>query len=239
MPIAHLLTPMIARKAQEIPDAIGPPRPLNSGYLQARNTPPIADAFRADPNLIPNTTGRGTLAPVTDVPDERPKAKAKKLPKGVIAIPAGGDEPIGMAEDGRSVYMSEPAPAPVKSRKVGKKTILSGPLTGVNEQGAAVDMRGRPLGYMAQQNVPQVQTLERRPSHVPTQDEALVTPDSFGAQVLKQRFGGHLKAQQDNVDPRRPNAFPLGYFNSMQPYEQQEIEEGTARLRELTQGHSI
>jgi hypothetical protein len=228
MPLAHLLAPQIMRKAEELEAELGRTPP---GYLRA-STP--------TPAPLPLASSGGTLMPVTDVPDDAPKAKkAKKLPKGVIAIPTDEQEPIGSTEDGRPIYISPPAAPEPKLRKAGKRVIISAPTAmavGTNEQGEATNIRGRNLGYMAQQNVPEIQTTERRPSHVWTRDESLIHPDAFARQVLEQRFGKHLKAQEDNLDPRKPTAFPLGYFNSMQPYEQQEIEEGTARLRELKRG---
>lgn len=238
MPIAHLLAPQILRRAQEIDEALYP-RPVAAGYLQASAPAPTASAkamteLRAEPAPRPDTVFKNAARRA--VPKQIAKGKIKQIPNA--PAPAGGatgtDELVGMSEDGRPIYASEPAPKPSKKRVIK----LPAGAVGENERGEAITAGGKNLGYLRGQD-PNVRTLERNRMDVPLGEKNVYDP--FGGQVLQQRFGGHLKAMQDNrdADGMPTDKFPLGYFDHMSKRAKEEIEAGVARLAELERGTPI
>lgn len=251
MPLAHYLAPQLIRKAQEIEDAIGPPRALaGAGYLQASAPAPTASEkglaeLRGRPAQRPDQIFKGAAA--QGVNKAIAKSKIKPIPNApapaqpVYPRARGGiqvapDEPIGMHEDGRAIYATEAAPKPVKK---GKKTIIQLPdgAVGANERGESVNARGRNLGYLKQD--PNVRTLERGRADVALGEKN--TYDGFGAGVLKERFGEHLKAVEENRDQdgMPTNKYPKGYFDGMDPKLKEQILHGVARLQELERGQKI
>lgn len=248
MPLAHILAPQLIRKAQEIEDAIGPPRPVASGYLQASAPAPAPPAHERALKDLRGTQQRPDTvfknAARQAIPKQAAKSKIKPIPNAASPAKPGapvpsGDNPIGMDEHGRSIYASEPAPKAAKKKK-GERTVIQLPLgpVGMNESGQAVNSRGAALGYLRSQD-PNVRTLERHQIDVPVGERNAY--DQFGTQVLQQRFGEHLKAMQDNrdADGMPTDKFPSGYFSGMDKKRKEEIEKGVARLREFERGTPI
>ncbi len=253
MPLAHLLMPQLARKAQEIEDAIGPPRPVASGYLQAAAPPTASDKAQADlraytgqqrldtifkngaRRALPGIIARGKIGPIPNAPS--PTQPVGPQAKGGIQV--APDEPIGMNEDGTSIYASEPAPKPVKKKK-GERTVIALPAgpVGSNERGQAVGTGGNSFGYLQQQD-PNVRTLQRRRLDVSLGEKEV--HDAFGTKVLQQRFGEHLKAMQDNraADGMPTDKFPAGYFGTMSKRAREEIEKGVKALQDIERGTPI
>lgn len=254
MPLAHILMPQLARKAQEIENAIGPPRPLTGiGYLQASaplempqvqnprapaSEKALAD-LRAEPAQRPDTVFKNAARRA--VPGIVSKKKIKPIP---LAPPQPGNavgsaDPIGMDENSRPIYASD-SPRAAKPKK-GQRTVIAIPQQGAvgqNDRGEAVDARGLSLGYL-HGGTPNVRTLERRGGDVPV--GAKDSYDQFGVATLQRKYGVHLRAMQDNrdTDGMPTDKFPDGHFTGMSKAARKEIEEGVARLRELERGTPI
>lgn len=251
--LAHLLAPQLIRKAQEIEDSIGPPRPLAAGYMQARSPAPTASErglkeLRARPAPRPDQVFKAAAAQgvnkaiakskIKPIPNAAPPARPVYPPaKG--GIQAAPDEPIGMHEDGRAIYAVEPAPKKAAPKK--GRTIIAIPegAVGATERGEAVTRGGTNLGYLRNRENPNVRTLERNKMDVAVGERNAY--DKYDVQVLQKRFGEHLKAMQDNRDPdgMPTDQFPEGHFDGMSPAARKEIEAGVERLRELERGVPI
>lgn len=248
MPLAHMLLPQLAKKAEEIEAALGH-RPEQIGYLQA-SAPPTASAqglkeLRSRPAQSPDQAFKGGAARGYDresrVQERKlipiaPTRPAPSYAQGAGGIQTPADFPIGMTESGRPIYATDHVPQPARQ---GKRTVIQMPkgAIGQNEQGQAVDVKGKKLGYLAQD--PNVRTLERRSKDVSLGEKD--TYDQFGVQTLQRDFGEHLKAMQENRDRdgMPTDKFPTGYFRGMDPRRKKEIEAGVKRLQEIERGHAI
>ncbi len=253
MPLAHLLIPQLAKKAEEIEAALGH-RPEQIGYLQASATPSKADAAPGANQAFQSGAARG-YAREKGVQDRKliPNAPSPRQPRYYPQPlhPMHG-APVGMNEDGTPIPGTDHVPKPVKK---GKRTIIQlpqGEPVGHTESGIQIGAGPKRLGYLGRRAPadPNMQTLERRSKDVPVfaldkrtgrpANPNQITYDQFGVQLLQREFGKHLKEMQEN---RAPNAgptdkFPPGYFEGMSAARRLEIEQGVKRLQEIERGVS-
>jgi hypothetical protein len=245
MPLAHILAPQIARKVAQLEADLGRSPTPPTGYLQSEGmqaarapAPPAheqaAQRLRAQPKKSKAEAARNA---------ELVKgAREKKIAEGMRLIPnanaPGQRLQLGMSENGTPIYDDAPAAAPAPKAKKGRKVIPAPTgAAGTNERGESVDIRGKNLGYLAQEGP--VRTLERRQTDVSLGKAD--TYDRFGVETLQRRFGEHLKAMQNNreADGMPTDKFPLGYFDGMDARKKKEIEAGVARLKDVERGQSL
>lgn len=251
MPLAHLLAPQIAKKAQEIEDAIGPPR--SAGYLNASETHPgVRRIYGVDPEKDPPPTTPGSYYEMIGKLQRSGDPALQAMARGFLK----GDEP------GRAAPQIMPnAPSPkyagpeIKktTKKDGTVVIQVDPraMIGTNERGFPVDIKGRKqLGYL---EAPMIaagggelagRTLGRGKKDIttvpynrskPWMGLTLPPGDAFGADVLKREFGDDLKVMQENLDGRGvpTDKFPRGYLDHLSPKDQKKVKDGVKVLQNL------
>lgn len=241
MPLAHILAPQLARKAQEIEDAIGPPRPMNVGYLQAgyEKTP-------YDPKGIENkkaqsydsSQGDGreqlmlSIGQMQRSGDPAQQAMARGILEGLNTKKTRPAE-IPNAPQARALMVTE-APAP-KGRRVIQLPPAGQP-AGQTESGVPVDARGRKLGYLdagpalvTPYGTTPVRTGERKKTDVVVdKDGALPSGDKFGADVMQRQYGADWAAVKENG-----GKYPPGYFDGMSAAKKKNIQDGVRALQLL------
>jgi len=231
MPFANILAPELLRKAQELEDAIGPPVPLNAGYLQAgyEKTPydPKGLVNKPEPKpydsrFSPQMYGLGMMQRSND-PGQQAFAK------GVIEGGAG-DGPVTKTK------MIESAPErPMKLVKSGAKPakylqLPKGQAVGMNERGESVDAKGKKLGYLGQPalvtpyNETPMRNADRRAADVSVSRHE--RGNKFSGDSLMKDYGEHLKEFEANR-----GEFPKGYFDGMSKTKKQNIIDGVNELR--------
>lgn len=289
MPLAHILAPQLALKAQEIEDELGH-APV--GYLEDPRAAYARKVFgsqieQQSPNDLQEAPGysneRGWYNTVTgkrSFPEaEPPKGKKSKGgylkvgyektpydPRGLMNKPesksfdprdmmAGGGMQsalgtfqrsgdlgqrafakgalLGMDDKFLRGYIRKPYVPIVEPKKTTKgKSVISakpGEPIGIDENGQAVDIRGKKLGYL---NAPAVATLygntplrtgERKPGDVFAEQR-----DPFARSALEQKYKKHLEEVEFNN-----GKFPAGYFKKMSAEEKSDIQKGVQALQAI------
>lgn len=196
------------------------------GYLQRSGDPRLQDvarAFIAGQQGAMNTarTAQGHMTP-------------QLLPNAPIPGAARGEQ-IGMTESGEPIYQ-----APDKKKKLALK---KGEAAGFNEKGESVDPKGKKLGYLAAPTFGDghpLRDLARRKDDITISPRTgeLARTDAFAQDALKQLFGKHLKAVQENFDETGKETFPAGYLDKMSPTERKNVKDGVKALKLLNKGDS-
>lgn len=162
--------------------------------------------------------------------------------------PAPQGDPVAFDEAGRPIYEDRtPPPMPMAGPRHNQIMIMPEDRAQVvDEAGRAVDRRGRPMGYLAQEDQRGMQRAPvYRPSDIVLDNKRggfLTQPNDFEIQSMRDMYGQHLKAMQDNRGEggRATDKFPAGYFQGMSKAQKANIEAGTKALmnieRELEKG---
>lgn len=155
--------------------------------------------------------------------------------------PAPEGEPVAFDEAGRPIYEDRtPPPMPMVGPHRNQIMIMPEDRAQViDEAGRQVDRRGRPTGYLAQ---PDQRDLQRAPVYRPSdivldnkRGGFLTQPNDFEVQSMREMYGQHLKAMQDNRGEggRATDKFPAGYFQGMSKAQKANIEAGTKALMNI------
>lgn len=246
MPLAHILAPQIAKKAQEIETALGH-APV--GYLEQQNvgyekTPydPRGLTDKPEPKRYdPRSPAGSALAMLGSMKKYDPK-----IAEGIVRGMQKAKVQEGVKPIPNAPVPAQPEPVTPTKGKRGRVVIpmgKPGEPVGVAEDGQAIDSRGRKLGYLNQGpalvtpygDVP-LSNPVRTPTGINVQPK-----DEFDAFWLEDHFGKHLKAMQDNRDANGmpTDQFPPGYFQGMSKKERENIIKGVDALRKFQKGTSV
>lgn len=227
MPLPHILVPQLIKKYNELENELDH---IPSSYLKTvgyEKTPydprglmnkPEAKSY--DPaDMMTGGGMQNALGTFQRSGDPRQQAFAKgallgmddKFMKGYIQRPYTPTKQVEPKKNKRGAIVLDVKP---------------GQPIGVAEDGQAVDIRGRKLGYLNQAavvtpygDVP-IRTSERNIGDVAEADR-----DRFARSSVEQRYGKHLNEVEFNG-----GKFPPGYFKGMKPEEKENIQKGVQLL---------
>lgn len=245
MPLVHLLVPQLLRKAQDLEAQIGPPgapppAPLATGYLQAgyEKTP-------YDPRGLMDKPPAKPFDSTSNSPGDRELTAMGQLQRSENPYTQDfARSYLNARLNDRPAELLPTSPAaPMKLVKKGDKVGTKGRVlpfkstdtVGVNEQGEATDMRGRPSkGYLYTPSIetPSGSTPMRNPDRK-APSVMIGDADKFSNDVFAREYGPHLKAMQENRDANGmpTDQFPPDYFKGMNATERSNIIKGVEELR--------
>jgi hypothetical protein len=204
MPLAHILAPQLARRAEEIAAATGHPSP--NGYLQQVGagtgqkprdydpSTPMGGAIEASKSM-PGPMARGFLGAL----DQPHGPNTRLLPNAPVQAGPPIDTSKPIVKKGAPMILKLEAGAPVAT----------------DEQGRALDKKGKKLGYLAAGD-PNMRTLEINRNDVSPGFNP-VARSKFGAGVLADLRVEGLKKYQQEYDDYVFNGYkwPKGYFDNV------------------------
>lgn len=220
MPLAHILAPQLARKAEEIQAQL---EPQSTSYLQSigagQGVQPAEASPYADPNQAPWVLG--AITGMSGAP--------QAFRQGFNAsMTHPRPDVTGMQSAERAPFDTTAPAAPARGRL--PRTIQIDPdgPAAINESGQAVDAAGKVLGYL-QQNGP-VRTLERSRADVRDNDR-----DKFGGSVLNDDLKALQKEYKTEHADYTENGYkwPKGYFEGVDPREARETRAAVKRMVSL------
>ncbi len=257
MPLAHILMPQLARRAEEIAAAVGRPTvpPAGASYIQAGQRKNVEAPVAAAPRPV----GTGYLAPSGNV-GAPPTASDKALEQlradekqrtvgGTVRNRAVQAAKQADKNDKNTQFPVHPAPLAVEPQKMTNKRgqviiPLGAGAVAMNERGESLNARGKNLGYL--QSGP-MRTGQQTQDDIarsliaidrngrPEMGMALRTGDPNAMKLLYKTYEPHLKAMQENrnADGTPTDKFPEGYFKGMTKEQRKEIEAGVKILRDV------
>lgn len=207
MPLAHILMPQIARRAEEIAAATGHPSPTQAGYLQTIGAAPYKDPNVAPGvapalpgvSLMPQPFRQGFYSSLTaPTPEMMPNAQASAMPPP---------------------DMSKPLIVPGKGKPMPMKMDLGAGAVGTDEAGRAVDKKGKKLGFLAAQSAPGRSLEMNRGDITPGFNPA--ARSAFGQQVLGPGFEKAMKQYGEEYNAYKENGYrwPKGFWEGWDPKE--------------------
>lgn len=259
MPLAHILLPQLARKAQEIEAALGH-APSTASYLGNGDA-----SVGSGPLPKPGTKYAPGQSPAELAAAEYQTTKAApEQAKSAGQVMANSARKSAALASKKAQYLQPVPNAPVAqptAPQKGKKVLSApaGQAIGVNERGESIDARGRSLGYLQQPEL--VTPYGNTPLQAPVRTDAAIAPqpgiayrfaqpnDTFAPAAFERLYGEHLKAMENNRDANGmpTDKFPSDYFQALgkqrgKPLSKNEIDaikKGVEELRAMQNGTRI
>lgn len=247
MPLVNLLVPQLLRKAQEIESQIGPPGaapvPPVQGYLQAgyEKTPydPKGLVDKPDSKQFDPDTAVGRELNLMGGLQRSENPYTRSFANAYLMARDGTNPPP------QPMPTSPAAPMRIvkKGDKVGTKNRVfaakPGEAIGVNEQGEATDVNGRPVkGYLY---TPSIETpsgstpmrnADRRDNDV---SGNIWDNDAFSNEAMERRYGKHYQEWNDYRGANK-DGFPDDYFKGVSTEDRKRIIDG---VKELSRRHRL
>lgn len=207
MPLAHILAPQVAQKAQEIEAQLG-----HTSYLQkSSSAPPLR--------------GEGAMFVGNDAPKYDPADPKGAYIQAYSTLPKGYEGMRRGMMRGTTVPTVMPmpsAPVPELGAEITKNArgqlVINaepGAPIGVKERGGAVDIRGKKVGYLDGSR-----TADRKPSDVRMRgekDAPTRLEDKFSNDVRGVEYDKNLKKYKMEFKDYKDNDYrwPKGYFEGV------------------------